>query len=201
MRTYANYDQKTLNDCAKPDEYKKLTFAFAFFHACVQDRRKFGPIGWNIMYKFTNEDLMVCTKQLKNFLDEYDVIPYKVLQFLGAEVNYGGRVTDDKDIRLISSIIKRFIKPELLDENFKFSDSGVYRTIAVGGIDDYQKYIADLPLVPDPEAFGLHDNAEITTNQAATRDLLELVLSVQPRTSSGAGKSREEVISDITKQI
>lgn len=35
MRTYANYDQKMLNDCAKPDEYKKLIFAFAFFHACV----------------------------------------------------------------------------------------------------------------------------------------------------------------------
>lgn len=61
------------------------------------------------MYKFTDEDYMVCTKQLKTFLDTYENVPFKVLQFLGAEVNYGGRVTDDKDIRLISSIIKRFV--------------------------------------------------------------------------------------------
>jgi dynein heavy chain len=44
-------------------------------------------------------------------------------------------------------------------------------------------------MVPHPEAFGLHENAEITTNQTATRDLLVDVISVQPRTSTGAGKS------------
>jgi dynein heavy chain len=58
-----------------------------------------------------------------------------------------------------------------------------------------------LPLNPAPEAFGLHDNAEITTNQAEARTLLELVLSVQPRQSSGAGKSREEVINEISQSI
>jgi len=51
--------------------------------------------------------------------------------------------------------------------------------------------------VPKPEAFGLHDNAEITTNQNDTRIILELTLSVQPRSSSGAGKSREEQIDEI----
>lgn len=79
MRTYADIDTKELNDCSKPDEYKKLMFAFSFFHAFVQDRRKFGPIGWNIMYKFTTEDYMVCVKQLKSFLDDYDEIPFRVL--------------------------------------------------------------------------------------------------------------------------
>jgi dynein heavy chain len=34
-------------------------------------------------------------------LDDYEEIPYKVLTFLGADINYGGRVTDDKDVRLI----------------------------------------------------------------------------------------------------
>lgn len=38
-------------------------------------------------------------------LDEYDEIPYKVLNYLGAEINYGGRVTDDKDVRLIKAIL------------------------------------------------------------------------------------------------
>ena len=45
-------------------------------------------------------------KQLKIFLDEYPIIPYKVLNYLGAEINYGGRVTDDKDVRLIKTILR-----------------------------------------------------------------------------------------------
>ena len=98
LRTYANLDNRTLNDCAKPNEFKKLMFSFSFFHAIVQDRRKFGAIGWNIPYAFTFEDFDVCRKQLKSFLDDYDEIDFKVLNTLGSEVNYGGRVTDDKDI-------------------------------------------------------------------------------------------------------
>jgi dynein heavy chain len=72
LRTYANLDNKMLSDCNKPDKFKKLMFAFSFFHAIVQDRRKFGPIGWNIPYAFTFEDFDVCRKQLKMFLDNYD---------------------------------------------------------------------------------------------------------------------------------
>ena len=52
---------------------------------------------------------MVCRKQLKMLLDEYNDIPYKVLNFLGSEINYGGRVTDDKDVRLITTIIKVYL--------------------------------------------------------------------------------------------
>jgi dynein heavy chain, axonemal len=109
LRTYKNLSDVELNDCAKPDNFKKLLFGFCLFHAIIQDRRKFGPIGWNIAYEFTNEDLGVCKKQLKMLLDEYEEIPYKVINFLGAEINYGGRVTDDKDVRLIKTILSGFI--------------------------------------------------------------------------------------------
>ena len=62
LRTYANLDDKELNDCNKVDAFKKLLFGFSLFHAIIQDRRKFGPIGWNIAYDFTNEDLTACKK-------------------------------------------------------------------------------------------------------------------------------------------
>jgi dynein heavy chain len=62
LRTYAALDNKVLNDCKKVDAYKKLMFSFSFFHAIVQDRRKFGPIGWNIPYAFTFEDFDVCCR-------------------------------------------------------------------------------------------------------------------------------------------
>jgi dynein heavy chain len=47
----------------------------------------------------------------------------------------------------------------------------------------------------------MHDNAEITTNQNDTRTILELTLSVQPRTSSGGGMSREDQIDKVAKMI
>ncbi len=164
LRTYAILDNKALNDCSKPAEYKKLLFGFAFFHAIVQDRRKFGPIGWNIPYAFTFEDFDVCTKQLKIFLNEYAEVPYKVLNYLGAEINYGGRVTDDKDVRLIKTILSQYIRGGIVQDGFKFSTSGKYISIPAGSQEDYLNYIKDLPFNSHPEAFGLHENAEITTN-------------------------------------
>jgi dynein heavy chain len=56
LQTFDNFSNQQLNDSKKPDSFKKLLFAFAFFHAIVQDRRKFGAIGWNIAYAFTYED-------------------------------------------------------------------------------------------------------------------------------------------------
>ena len=114
LRTYEAIDAKDWETLLKPEAYKKLLFGFSFFHAIVQDRRKFGPIGWNIPYEFTNEDLTVSRKQLKIFVEDYELIPYKVLNYIGAEINYGGRVTDDKDSRLIITILRTYINPGIL---------------------------------------------------------------------------------------
>lgn len=92
-------------------------------------------------------------------LDDYEEIPYKVLNFLGSEINYGGRVTDDKDVRLITNIIKVYINSDALLAGYKFSSSGVYKQPEANSIDQYIEYIEKLPLNPSPEAFGLHDNA------------------------------------------
>ena len=166
LQTYSMFDNKQLNDCAMPVAYKKLLFAFSFFHALVQDRRKFGPIGWNIPYAFMQEEFDVCSRQLKIFLDEAKdgAIPYKVLTFLGAEVNYGGRVTDDKDVRLITNILRRFVNPGILQDDYALSSSGLYKSIPAGSVEDYIEYIKTLPLNPAAEAFGLHENAQITTD-------------------------------------
>jgi len=173
-----------------------LLWGFCFFHAIVQDRRKFGPIGWNIPYAFTNEDLMVSRRQLKIFIEEYDLVPFKVLNYIGAEINYGGRVTDDKDVRLIKTILQTYMTPETLNVGHKFSESGLYYSLNPGEKEDYIDFIKTMPLNPKPEAFGLHNNAEITTSAIATTLLLESMIAMQPKTSAGKGKSREEIIGE-----
>lgn len=128
-------------------------------------------------------------------------MPYKVLNYLGAEINYGGRVTDDKDVRLIKTILRRYINENIVEDGYKFSESGKYISIVPGTQEDYMNYIRDLDLNPHPEAFGLHENAEITTNQSETRIILEDILSIQPRASAAGGKTREQMIMEISQEL
>lgn len=64
-----------------------------------------------------------------------------MLNTLGAEINYGGRVTDDKDVRLIKSILQRFVCADSLNDGFSLSDSGIYKIIPAGSKEDYDAYI------------------------------------------------------------
>uniref|UniRef100_A0A669QJL6 Dynein axonemal heavy chain 1 n=1 Tax=Phasianus colchicus TaxID=9054 RepID=A0A669QJL6_PHACC len=177
------------------EKFKSLLLSLCFFHGNMLERRKFGPLGFNIPYEFTDGDLRICISQLKMFLNEYTDIPYKVLKYTAGEINYGGRVTDDWDRRCMMNILEDFYKPEVLTPEFAYSESGIYNAIPPQG---YLQYIRSLPLNDSPELFGLHDNANITFAQKETFALLGAILQLQPKTFTLGGSSREEVGSPLS---
>lgn len=46
-----------------------MFFSLCFFHACVTERRKFGPQGWNHNYPFSTGDLAISANVLYNYLE------------------------------------------------------------------------------------------------------------------------------------
>lgn len=61
--------QDTLEMCARENEFKSILFALCYFHACVAERRKFGPQGWNRSYPFNTGDLTISVNVLYNYLE------------------------------------------------------------------------------------------------------------------------------------
>jgi dynein heavy chain len=70
LGSYLAINEPWFEDCAQPRAFKKLLFGLCFFHAVVQERRRFGPLGWNETYNFTDADLSISISQLRMFLDE-----------------------------------------------------------------------------------------------------------------------------------
>jgi dynein heavy chain len=203
-QTYFKLDDDQLGITTKPDIYKHLLFGLSFFHAVMIERKKFGPLGWNIPYAFNDTDFDICKSQLALYLDVYDEVPWAVLKVLTAVVNYGGRITDDKDIRTADIILETFFNPAVLEQGYKFSQSGLYGSVEFNKDAPYKSYwdyVEGLPINPEPEAFGMHDNANITCARAETYSTFQIILSLQPRVASGGGKSREEQIGDAAGNI
>jgi dynein heavy chain, axonemal len=169
MRTFDEVNEEFYESCSKPRALKKMLFALAFFHAVILERRKFGAIGWNIPYEWMNSDFETSKAQLKMYLDEQKNVPYKALNYLTAEINYGGRVTDDKDERLIKALLLNLFCPDVMNDGYPLSTLKTYYVPEEGSLQSVKDYIEQLPLDDDPQVYGMHPNANITFQQKTVR--------------------------------
>lgn len=135
MRTFLDMSSEDYESCSKPTIYKKLAFATAFFNALILERRKFGAVGWNIPYDWMNSDLKAAMTQVRMYVEEQVEVPWETLNVSVAFITYGGRVTDMWDKRTISSILRRYFDPNLLQDEFRFSNDGHYYAPTIGPLD------------------------------------------------------------------
>lgn len=149
-------DPEFFDNHPKNDEFKSLLYGLCFFHAILQERRTFGPLGWNIHYDFNQSDLRISVRQLHLFMKNYSEIPYKALHYMIGECNYGGRVTDDRDRRILKALMSEFFSGKILEPGFKFAEDTNYPLPPIGSHDDYIRFIEDIPSITPSHMFGFH---------------------------------------------
>lgn len=136
------------------------------------------------------------------FLNEFPKVPYEALNYMVAKANYGGRVTDAQDKRLIELHLSDYFNVDVVNnENHPLTESGRYVVPSDTDQAGYVEFAESLPIDDDCEIFGMHANAAITSDINATNNLLSVALSLQPRSAAAGGKSKDEILIDLAKSI
>merc|ERR1711988_303824 len=101
-------------------QWRQLLFALCFLHSVVQERRKFGSIGWCIPYEYSTGDVTACILFLEKHLYN-GPISWPTFQYMVADAQYGGRITDTCDRRLFGYYASTFLIPDACAEGFTFN--------------------------------------------------------------------------------
>jgi len=186
------------------DKWRSLVFSVCFLHSVVQERRKFGPLGFCIPYEFNNSDLEASLLYLEKHLTQCATlnIPYswKAMQYMVCEVQYGGRITDALDRELFLTYGQMWVQEGVFQPNYCFNASVTEFTYQIPDAIEHQRfleYIKDMPGTDGPPIFGLHPNADLTFRLKESVEMVNTLLDTQPKEASGgSGKSREEEVRD-----
>ncbi|XP_076006843.1 dynein axonemal heavy chain 10 [Genypterus blacodes] len=208
--TYSKISHESLMACPHP-AFRGLVYVLAFFHAVVQERRKYGKIGWNVPYDFNESDFFVCMEILNTYLTKAhsqgdSSIPWGSLKYLIGEVMYGGRAIDSFDRRILNVYMDEYLGDFLFDKfqpfHFFHTKDVDYKIPPSGLKETYVDEIENLPLANTPEVLGLHSNAAIEYYTQAARDMWTHLIELQPQTGeSGGGITRDAYISQVAQDI
>ena len=151
-----------------------------YLHSIVQERRKFGPIGWNVPYEFNQSDLSACVQFLQNHLTEMDAKKlasptWPTVTYMISSIQYGGSITDGFDELLMDTYAAKYFNQGALRRVRCCSPDTPCPTRKT--VEDFRKAIEALPPQESPEIFGLHPNADLTFRTLAVKRSGEVVVS------------------------
>ncbi|XP_016305378.1 LOW QUALITY PROTEIN: cytoplasmic dynein 1 heavy chain 1-like [Sinocyclocheilus anshuiensis] len=190
LRTFSSIPVARM--CKSPNERARLYFLLAWFHAVIQERLRYAPLGWSKKYEFGESDLRSACDTVDTWLDDTakgrqnispDKIPWAALRTLMAQSIYGGRIDNEFDQRLLNTFLERLFTTSSFDSEFKLA-------LKVDGHKDIkmpdgirrEEFIHWVELLPDtqtPSWLGLPSNAEKVLLTTQGIDMMGKLLKMQ----------------------
>ncbi|XP_013402014.1 cytoplasmic dynein 1 heavy chain 1-like isoform X1 [Lingula anatina] len=175
-----------------PSERARLYFLLAWFHAIVQERLTYVPLGWSKKYEFNESDLRCGCDTIDTWVDMVamgrsnlppEKIPWDALRILLSQCIYGGKIDNDFDQRLLNSFLNKLFTPKSFDADFPLvtaAEAGKAITMPDGiRREQFVQWSDNRTELQTPSWLGLPNNAEIVllTNQGS--DLVNKMLKMQ----------------------
>lgn len=179
-----------------PNERARLYFLLAWFHAIVQERLRYAPLGWAKHYEFNESDLRVACDTLDTWIETTamgrtnlppEKVPWDALVTLLSQCIYGGKIDNDYDQRLLTSFLRKLFTPRSFEADFALvanvdGAQGSPRHITMPDgtrRDHFLKWIESLADRQTPSWLGLPNNAEKVLLTTRGTDLISKLLKMQ----------------------
>ncbi|XP_006751108.2 cytoplasmic dynein 1 heavy chain 1-like [Leptonychotes weddellii] len=190
LRTFSSIPVSRI--CKSPNERARLYFLLAWFHAIIQERLRYAPLGWSKKYEFGESDLRSACDTVDTWLDDTakgrqnispDKIPWSALKTLMAQSIYGGRVDNEFDQRLLNTFLERLFTTKSFDSEFKLACKvDGHKDIQMpDGIrrEEFVQWVELLPDTQTPSWLGLPNNAERVLLTTQGVDMISKMLKMQ----------------------
>ncbi len=172
----------------KSPKWFPLLFTVCFMHSVLQERCKFGSLGWTVPYEFNHSDLTASLLFVQKYMYSIQAalkrsgeLAWPSIRYMVCEVMYGGRVTDAHDRRLLNAYGNQWLDSKIFKREFRFHDeyaipddvsSAKGLVPASVALPRILEHVSALPLYDSPELFGLHINAAQAFSSMSAATLL-----------------------------
>ncbi|KAF8592026.1 dynein heavy chain protein 1 [Ramaria rubella] len=156
-----------------PAEKVRLYFLLAWFHAVVQERLRYVPLGWSKTYDFNDSDMAAAFGTIDTWLGTVSKgrtnidpasIPWDAVRTLVKQSVYGGRIDSDFDQRVLDAFVDRLFTVTAYNVDFDLvpHTDGLQTLIVPEGtkMEHFLAWVQKLPDREPPSWLSLPPTAE-----------------------------------------
>ncbi|KAI0762764.1 dynein heavy chain protein 1 [Fomes fomentarius] len=168
-----------------PAEKVRLYFLLAWFHAVVQERLRYVPLGWSKTYDFNDSDMAAAFNTIDTWLNSIAKgranvdpasIPWDAIRTLVKQSVYGGRVDSDFDQKILDAFVDGLFTPSAYNVDFDLVPSvtgSQVLTVPDGTkLEHFLSWVQQLPDREPPSWLSLPPTAERVIAVAQGHELL-----------------------------